>query len=141
MKLTPLFRVCSISILHSPCEIVLQDSNHFSWKLLGGPGWDHGRRRRQRKLEPESAMTLPLWGGGGTEEVLTPLHTVVKTFLFLPLLWPNSGRVDARPHCGIRTFQYFLPFPLAEVQSPTISNSFSQLQALDFLRFSAEIAD
>lgn len=63
--LTPLFRVCSISILHSPCEIALQDSNHFSWKLLGGPRWDPGRRRRQRRLEPESAMTLPLWGGGG----------------------------------------------------------------------------
>lgn len=63
---------------------------------------DSSRRRRQRRLEPESTMTMLLSRGGGeTEEVLAPLHTVVKMFLFLPLLWPNAGRVEARPHCGL----------------------------------------
>lgn len=93
---------------------------------------------------------------GESEELPTPFHTVVQITLLLkcpcschplPLwqmqeVWKGDPIVDCvRGAARDQIFSIFPSMPLAEVQSPTISNSVSQFKALDFLRFSAEIAD
>lgn len=60
------------------------------------------RRRRQRSLEPEPTVTVPLLRGKLRKySLLFTLLLKQSCSCHPPLPWPDAGSVEARPHCGL----------------------------------------
>lgn len=98
--LTPLFRVCSISILHSPKKYAYEVQTISPGNSFGVQGGtlaaDSRRRRRQRRLEPESAMTVSLSRGKLRKYSLLFTLLLKRSCSCHPLLfWPDTGSVEA----------------------------------------------